>query len=782
MSPSNAEPTRVVAHPSDSILMTLARAALAPDATGVSGHWPMLDLNDARQREFGDYELLEEIGRGGMGVVYRARQRSLDRDVAIKFIASGLADSFNVARFLGEARAAARLLHPNIVPVHEVGSIEGVHYFSMPLIKGKTLAVLLEEGRIETRFLIALMLKVCAAIDYAHRLGLLHLDLKPANVLLDENNEPLITDFGLARHMDARGGVDAQEVSGTPSFMAPEQILIRQYRLSVATDVYALGAVLYRCLAHVSPHGEGAPDELIRRAAAGRVRPPRELEPSIAPDLAAICMHCLELHPDQRYQSVAELSDDIRRVRDGLPVSVRAIGRVERAQRWVRREPKFAAALAGVAMALFVGVLATLWQWRAAALAQQLAEQQRDRANVAMELGAFLFANSQRAEDAHKIANADLERLSAGLIAKLRERLPADEDAQADTLSALVRLLDEYDQYYAEQLLGAIAIELGVDYRKEVIAALLRGKDPHRYLHASLLAWSNEFRDTEPRQLRKLVADALIFGADDPAVLRTVAIYCPERIAAPACLAPDSGRRLTELEPENLYHWFLRFVQTDPGPGQWPILQEAAKRTQFDDHQIDTHIAHRKVMLASDVKAPALLARPWALLSLRESPEELIAGVTASSIPQSARRRFNDYCNPAKNTALHGEARSACLQVALSMARSQASVHSRMIGVWVARGLVARGSAIDIEMRELRRKWIYISETMATLPKIEQFAMDAELSELGEMAAFAQVLKRHGLPASPPDHWQAKNPALITMTEPQPATPHEEPGVAAKPE
>jgi serine/threonine protein kinase len=245
--------TQVAANPSDSILMTLARAAMKPDATPSDATWPRLDLNDPRQREFGDYELLEEIGRGGMGVVYRARQRSLDRDVAIKFIATGIADTLNVTRFLSEARAAARMLHPNIVPVHEVGSIDGVHYFSMPLIRGRTLASLLDTGRLSADAVITLMLKLCDAIGYAHRLGLLHLDLKPGNVLLDERDEPLVADFGLARHMDDRGGVDAQEVSGTPSFMAPEQILIKQYRLTPATDIYALGAILYRCLGGVSP-------------------------------------------------------------------------------------------------------------------------------------------------------------------------------------------------------------------------------------------------------------------------------------------------------------------------------------------------------------------------------------------------------------------------------------------------------------------------------------------------------------------------------------------------
>src|SRR4029079_5834929 len=156
------------------------RVALAPVTSGGVAAWPKLDLADPRQREFGDYELIEELGRGGMGVVYRARQKSLERDVAIKFIAVGLADSSNVTRFLAEARAAARLLHPNIVPVHEVGSVEGVHYFSMPLIEGRSLELLLDDGALSTDAMIQLLLKLCEAIDYAHHFGLLHLDLKPA--------------------------------------------------------------------------------------------------------------------------------------------------------------------------------------------------------------------------------------------------------------------------------------------------------------------------------------------------------------------------------------------------------------------------------------------------------------------------------------------------------------------------------------------------------------------------------------------------------------------------
>ncbi len=358
MNEDSNQTVRTHSDPAESVLLSLARAVAGePTGTG-SPSWPRLDLSDPKQREFGDYELLEEIGRGGMGVVYRARQRSLDREVAIKFIADWFADPTGVARFLAEARAAARLLHPNIVPVHEVGSVEGMHYFSMPLIRGRSLATLLDQGTLSPTDATALLLKLCDAIDYAHRLGLLHLDLKPANVLMDARDEPQVADFGLARHVDEKGGVDAQEVSGTPQFMAPEQILIKQYRLTAATDIYALGAVLYRCLTGVSPHGDGHADDVIRRAAAGRIRPPHELVPKLSRDLDAICMKCLELQPSDRYASVALFADDLRRVRDGFPVSVRPLGLFESLRRWSREEP-ILPVLKGVLLFVMAALLLT---------------------------------------------------------------------------------------------------------------------------------------------------------------------------------------------------------------------------------------------------------------------------------------------------------------------------------------------------------------------------------------------------------------------------------------
>src|SRR4249919_1818869 len=186
-------------------LIRIARLGLSGPPAPDIVLWENLDLDDPDDRLFGDYELLERIGRGGMGVVFRARQRSLDREVAIKFIVGGLAENARaVERFLAEARAAARLHHPHIVPVLEVGTVEGMHFFTMPLMRGMTLAQRMAGASLSGPEALALALKLGSAVDYAHSLGLLHLDLKPANVLFDQHSQPLIADFGLARHMDER--------------------------------------------------------------------------------------------------------------------------------------------------------------------------------------------------------------------------------------------------------------------------------------------------------------------------------------------------------------------------------------------------------------------------------------------------------------------------------------------------------------------------------------------------------------------------------------------------
>jgi hypothetical protein len=382
-----------------------------------------LDLSDSLQRDFGDYELIEKLGQGGMGVVYRARQKSLDRDVAIKLLAAGpWASTEFIDRFRREAQSAARMQHPNIVSIYEVGTHEELNYFSMQIVRGESLAArLAREQRVAPAAAAQLVRTVAEAVDYAHRLGVLHLDLKPGNVLLDERGEPQVADFGLARRLDESLAVDSDEVSGTPSYMAPEQATARGHRLTPATDVYGLGAILYELLTGVPPFFASTPHETLREVVEGRVLSARERSPGVPRDLDAICMRCLEKDPGRRYASARTLTDDLSAFLDGRAVSVRPLNAAQRLMRWARRQPR-QAALAVLLIASFVaGFLATSVQWRraegnAALSSAMLWDSRRQEAvRLAQEGRGFdampiLLANIEEQERAGRSATDDRHR------------------------------------------------------------------------------------------------------------------------------------------------------------------------------------------------------------------------------------------------------------------------------------------------------------------------------------------------------------------------------------
>src|SRR5205814_302011 len=246
--------------------------------------------------DFGDYELLEEIGRGGQGVVFRARQKSLNRSVALKIIGLGQwATKAHLKRFRLEAEAAARLEHPGIVPIHEVGERDGSCYFSMKFIEGGQLDEVVKRTAMSTRQAAELIAKVARIVHYAHEHGILHRDIKPGNILLDAQGEPHLTDFGLARLVECESSVThTLDVLGTPSYMAPEQAVGNNAAVSSATDVYGLGAVLYQLLTCQPPFAGGTTYETIKLLLDTEPRQPRLLNPKIDRDLSTICLKCLE--------------------------------------------------------------------------------------------------------------------------------------------------------------------------------------------------------------------------------------------------------------------------------------------------------------------------------------------------------------------------------------------------------------------------------------------------------------------------------------------------------
>jgi len=279
------------------------------------------------QATFGDYELIVEIARGGMGVVYKARQTSLNRIVALKMILTGrLAGEDDLFRFKTEAEAAAKLQHANIVAVYNVGDVDGQHYFSMEYIDGQTLAQRLGRGPLPSRTAAAYLRQIARAVDYAHRQGVLHRDIKPSNILIDAEDQPHVTDFGLAKRLgdgDA-GHTRTGAVLGTPSYMAPEQAGGRIKDQGPWTDVYGLGAVLYELLTGRPPFKAETPLDTLMQVLETDPVPPRLLNPKIDSDLETICLKCLEKDPARRYASAEEVAADMQRYLDGDSISARS--------------------------------------------------------------------------------------------------------------------------------------------------------------------------------------------------------------------------------------------------------------------------------------------------------------------------------------------------------------------------------------------------------------------------------------------------------------------------
>src|SRR5256885_3790514 len=306
--------------------------------------------------ELGDYELLEEIGRGGQGVVFRARQKSLNRTVALKVISLGQwASKAHLKRFRLEAEAAAHLEHPGIVPIHEVGERDGQCYFSMKFVEGGQLDEVVRRAPMSIRQGAELIAKVARTVHYAHEHGILHRDIKPGNILLDAKGEPHLTDFGLARLVESESTVTRTlEVLGTPSYMAPEQAVGNNAAVSSITDVYGLGAVLYQLLTGQPPFAGGTTYETIKLLLDTEPRQPRLLNPRIDRDLSTICLKCLEKDPKRRYPSALGLAEDLERWLGHEPILARRTGIFARGKKWVQRNPTsalLAASLIGLAAA-----------------------------------------------------------------------------------------------------------------------------------------------------------------------------------------------------------------------------------------------------------------------------------------------------------------------------------------------------------------------------------------------------------------------------------------------
>lgn len=334
-----------------------ALEVLAPPA----GECPVLDEDTADAapnlpRDFGPYELIREVGRGGMGVVYEAKQRGLDRSVAVKMILAGhLASPEIVRRFQAEAKAAARLRHSNIVHIHDVGCVGGQDFFAMEYIEGQSLEKPIADGPVEAHFAVRLISTVARAVEHLHQQGVLHRDLKPSNILLDAEGQPFVTDFGLAKVFAPDSETTATGIiAGTPSYMAPEQASGRRAEVGPATDVYSLGAILYELLTGAPPFRAKTALDTLMEVLSCDPAMPRSLNPRIPRGLELICLKCLAKEPGERYTSAAALADDLDRFARGEVLEARPPTLARRFWGWTRRQPALASRLG--ALGLFYGI------------------------------------------------------------------------------------------------------------------------------------------------------------------------------------------------------------------------------------------------------------------------------------------------------------------------------------------------------------------------------------------------------------------------------------------
>jgi serine/threonine-protein kinase len=431
--------------------------ALAPDvATPVVGRTVATAVT--LPCPFGGYELLEEVGRGGMGVVYKARQAAPQRLVALKMILGGrFASPADLERFRREADIVAGLDHPNVVPIYEVGEHQGQHYFTMKLIEGGNLAQHLERFRADPRAAARLLATVARAVHHAHQRGLLHRDLKPGNVLLAACGSaagakpqaaewvPHVTDFGLAKRLPRPRDGAAQQGAGsyasltrpgtavgTPSYMAPEQAA---GEVTTAADVYALGAILYEMLTGRPPFQAATPVETLVQVLGQEPAPPRTLDPRIDRDLESVCLKCLRKGPGRRYASARELAEDLERYLAGEPVLARPLGRPERLRRWCRRSPVTACLLAALAVALVGGFALVTWQWRRADEQGRLAAA---AAAAAQDQRAEAERRKQDAEESFRLAHQAVRdfctRVSEGPLASAPGLQPVRKELLQDAL------------------------------------------------------------------------------------------------------------------------------------------------------------------------------------------------------------------------------------------------------------------------------------------------------------------------------------------------------------
>jgi tetratricopeptide (TPR) repeat protein/predicted Ser/Thr protein kinase len=416
----------------------------------------------------GDYELEGEIARGGMGVVYKARQISLDRPVALKVLPGGpLANQDDLRRFHMEAAAIAILDHPNIVPIYEVGEHEGLSYFAMKLIEGNSLAQRLPGSVADPRAAARLVATIARAVHHAHQRGVLHRDLKPSNIVIDADGQPHVTDFGLAKRVEGNCELtQSGAVLGTPSYMAPEQASGNRRAITTATDIYGLGAVLYALLTGKPPFKGDSVLETLEQVKQQPPDPPSGLGRDVDRDLETVCLKCLEKEPERRYASALALAEDLERLLRGEPIAARPAGRLGRAWRWCRHNPMLAGFVTTTSLllvVLFVGALvSTFLIWEARNRTQKALDLEQAQRRIAEASATATQEGRSRARRRSERAISQVNELLYELMSSRWSSMPGISELRARIAQKTIRSLEGYVEESRDD--PTVTIELAIVY------------------------------------------------------------------------------------------------------------------------------------------------------------------------------------------------------------------------------------------------------------------------------------------------------------------------------
>jgi serine/threonine-protein kinase len=456
------------------------------------------------------YEVVSELGRGGMGIVYKARQIALDRMVALKVIRSAeFASEDALLRFQKEAEAVALLDHPHIVPIYQVGHAAGLRFFSMKLIPGSSMDKKLADFSDNPRGAARLLATIAEAVNHAHQRGILHRDLKPANILLDEQGEPHVSDFGLARRIEADSDLTHSGYPlGTPSYMSPEQARGERASLSTATDVYGLGSILYALLTGQAPFTGTSLAETLDKVRGATPEPPGRLNSRVPRDLEIICLKCLEKDPGRRYASASALAADLLRWLGGEPIEARPVGPAMRSWMWCRRNPLPAALAALCGLAILGGLAGVTWKWREAALARDEAQAINDFFNHKLLDQASPRFNPRGAS----LTVGELLDLTSARLGGEFEGRPAVEATIRKSLGSAYQGLGLYDKARPH---FAAAIKLDSQTRGQHDRQTLRDVN----LMTSLLDESGRYAEAEPLMRQNLEECTTVLGPDDATTL-----------------------------------------------------------------------------------------------------------------------------------------------------------------------------------------------------------------------------------------------------------------------